>query len=132
LPGIRGRGRRSSRSCPDSIVKIRVRFLVDAQLPPALAQWLRDAGHEACHVEDVNLRDADDFSIWRFALEKNSVLITKDEDFTERARQTERAPVILWLRLGNASNRSLREWFMPQLPQLLEWIEQGSRILEIR
>ena len=34
-----------------------MKFLVDAQLPPALARRLREAGHEAQHVEDIGLRD---------------------------------------------------------------------------
>jgi predicted nuclease of predicted toxin-antitoxin system len=109
-----------------------VRFLIDAQLPPELACLLRDAGHDAKHVEDVNLREAEDSPIWRYALENQSILITKDEDFAERARQGGAAPVIVWLRLGNASNRALRQWFLPQLPQILEWIDQGVRVLEIR
>jgi predicted nuclease of predicted toxin-antitoxin system len=41
-----------------------VNFLIDAQLPPALARWLREAGHGAAHVEDVGLRNADDVVIW--------------------------------------------------------------------
>lgn len=109
-----------------------MRFLVDAQLPPALALWLREAGHDAQHVEEMNLRDAEDTPIWRYALEHQTILITNDEDFAERARQTNNAPVIVWLRIGNASNRALQRWFMPQLPQILEWIEQGVRVLEIR
>jgi hypothetical protein len=32
-----------------------VRFLVDAQLPPALARHLAVLGHEAVHVADVGL-----------------------------------------------------------------------------
>ena len=109
-----------------------MRFLVDAQLPPALARWLRDAGHEAQHVEDVHLREAEDSPIWRYALDHQTILITKDEDFAERVRQSQNAPVIVWLRIGNVSNRALRQWFMPQLPQIITWIEQGVRILEIR
>jgi hypothetical protein len=49
-----------------------MRFLVDAQLPPALGRWLAEAGHEAKHVEDVGLRDAEDSPIWRYALENYS------------------------------------------------------------
>jgi predicted nuclease of predicted toxin-antitoxin system len=30
-----------------------MRFLVDAQLPPALAQWLASHGHDAMHVTDL-------------------------------------------------------------------------------
>jgi predicted nuclease of predicted toxin-antitoxin system len=40
--------------------------------------------------------------------------------------------VIVWLRIGNTSNHALQLWFMPQLPQILAWIEQGVRVLEIR
>ena len=109
-----------------------MRFLVDAQLPPALARWLREAGHDAQHVEDAGLSEAEDSTLWRYALENQPVLITKDEDFAERARQSRTAPVILWLRVGNVSNRALRSWFMPQLPQVIAWIEQGTRVVEIR
>jgi predicted nuclease of predicted toxin-antitoxin system len=80
----------------------------------------------------VNLREAEDTPIWRYALDNQATLITKDEDFIERAKQTKPAPVIIWLRLGNASNRALQQWFMPQLPQILTWIEQEVRVIEIR
>jgi predicted nuclease of predicted toxin-antitoxin system len=109
-----------------------VRFLVDAQLPPALARWLVGAGHDARHVEDVGLREAEDSPIWRYALENQTILITKDEDFADRARRSGNAPGVVWLRIGNVSNRALRRWFMPQLPQVLAWIEQGVRVLEVR
>jgi predicted nuclease of predicted toxin-antitoxin system len=109
-----------------------VHFLVDAQLPPALADWLSEAGHDASHVESVGLRDAEDSAIWQHALTSSAILITKDEDFADRARQSRKAPVIVWLRVGNSSNRALRQWFMPQLPQIIAWIEEGVRVLEIR
>ena len=109
-----------------------MRFIVDAQLPPALALWLVEAGHEATHVEEVGLREAEDQPIWRYALENQAVLITKDEDFAEHARGSRRSPVIVWLRIGNASNRALRIWFAPQLPQIIAWIEEGHRLIEVR
>ena len=58
--------------------------------------------------------------------------MTKDEDFAERARQSRTAPVIVWLRIGNVSNRALHQWFMPQLAQIITWIEQGVPVVEIR
>lgn len=45
-----------------------MKFLVDAPLPPALARWLREAGHDAQAVREVNLRDAEDDEIWHHAL----------------------------------------------------------------
>ena len=109
-----------------------MKFLVDAQLPPAVARWLRDAGHDAQAVREVGLRDAEDGDIWQHALATGAAIITKDEDFAIRAQQTDISPVIVWLRIGNTSNHALQLWFLPQLPQIFTWIEQGVRVLEIR
>ena len=49
-----------------------MRFIVDAQLPPALARLLTAHGHIAEHVEDIGLREADDSPIWRYALENQA------------------------------------------------------------
>jgi predicted nuclease of predicted toxin-antitoxin system len=40
-----------------------MRFLVDAQLPPALARWIESQGQVAQHVADLGLADASDRSI---------------------------------------------------------------------
>lgn len=109
-----------------------MKFLVDAQLPPALARWRREAGHDAQAVREVGLREAENGDIWSHALATGAILRTKDEDFPTRAQQTDISPVIVWLRLGNSSNHALRQWFLPQLPQIITWIEQGVRVLEIR
>lgn len=62
-----------------------MKFLVDEQLPPALARLLGELGQEAVAVRDVNLREAEDGPIWQYALEHGTVIVTKDEDFPERS-----------------------------------------------
>jgi predicted nuclease of predicted toxin-antitoxin system len=109
-----------------------VRFIIDAQLPPALAGWLREARHEALHVEDVGLREAEDSPVWSYALQNQSIIITKDEDFALRAQQSRVSPVIVWLRIGNCSKRALREWFLPLLPAMLDEIGREQRLIEVR
>lgn len=109
-----------------------MRFIVDALLPPALARWLVEAGHDAQPVEEIGLREAEDRPIWRYALEHQAVVITKDEDFAGQTRQGASGPVIVWLRIGNASNRALRVWFAPQLPQIIAWIEEGHHLIQVR
>ncbi len=108
-----------------------MKFLVDAQLPPALARWLREAGHEAEHVEDVGLREANDGAIWAHALQSGAILVTKDEDFAARSVQSATAPVIVWLRVGNTTNRVLRAWIEPRLPGIAQLLAQNSRLVEV-
>jgi len=69
-----------------------MRFLVDAQLPPGLVQFLEKRGHEAKAVRDVGLREAQDPAIWAFAVSGGRLVVTKDEDFAERALQTKVGP----------------------------------------
>ncbi len=109
-----------------------MRFLIDAQLPPALAMLLTKHGHFAEHVADIGLRHADDSPIWSHALAHNAIIITKDEDFAHRMSQSMTSPIIVWLRIGNTSRRALLAWFEPLLPQIETLISQGDRLVEIR
>ena len=108
-----------------------MRFLIDAQLPPALARWLEEAGHEARHVEEVGLCEAEDAPIWQYALANQAVIVTKDEDFASRVKQSQNSPKVVWLQIGNCSNRALRMWLEPLLPAIVSQLEQGERLLEI-
>jgi predicted nuclease of predicted toxin-antitoxin system len=55
--------------------------LVDAQLPPAPARWTDARGHEALHVSGFGFEDATDSAIWREAIRRKSVILSKDEGF---------------------------------------------------
>lgn len=108
-----------------------MKFLVDAQLPPALAGWLQEAGHDAQHVEEVGLRSATDDAIWAFALQNGCVLVTKDEDFAARSLRDAPAPAVVWVRIGNSTNAALRVWMDPRLPGLVQMLEHGNRLVEV-
>ena len=109
-----------------------MRFLVDAQLPPALARWLGEHGHSATAVRDVGLRDSDDGSIRNFAIAGGWVFITKDEDVVERSLDSAEGPSILWLRIGNCTNKVLFAWLEPLLLHAVQRLEQGEKLVESR
>ena len=109
-----------------------MKFLVDAQLPPALARVLSSQGHTAQHVRDINMHADDDTAIWDYAIEKGMVVVTKDEDFAYRSGQGGSSPVIVWLRIGNTSRGALLQWFEPLLPRIVELIDQGECLVEVR
>ena len=108
-----------------------MRFLVDAQLPPALVRLLEDAGHQCEHVADAGLRDADDPPIWAHATSCGAVIVNKDEDFANRKAARPGGPQVVWLRVGNCSNRSLRAWFAPLLPDIVDRLQRGEGLVEV-
>jgi predicted nuclease of predicted toxin-antitoxin system len=105
-------------------------FLVDAQLPPSLAEALRQAGCQAVHVADLGLLAATDQQIWDEAISRSAVLVTKDRDFPLRRAARSDGPAILWVRVGNASNRKLIELALRALPAIINAIERGEAVIE--
>ena len=108
-----------------------MKFIVDAQLPPALARLLRESGCDAFAVREIGLREANDAEIWRYAVQQQAAIITKDEDFAERSLYSRDQPVIVWLRIGNTSNQALLRWFVPLWPEIMRRIELGDRLIEV-
>jgi predicted nuclease of predicted toxin-antitoxin system len=70
------------------------RFVVDAQLPPALARLLDARGFPAEHVHDLGLGSAADDAIWDYALRSGGAVISKDEDFANRIALDPDGPAI--------------------------------------
>ena len=101
-----------------------MKFLVDAQLPPALAIWLNARGHEASHIVEVAGSGVTDAAIWEMARRDHSIIVTKDRDFAIWAAARRDGPQVVWIRLGNATCRNLLAWLEPR------WLEIETRLLE--
>ena len=108
-----------------------MRFLVDAQLPSALARWISAQDHDARHVSDVGLLHARDGRIWEHAVRREASIITKDEDFPRRRLMAKSGPPIIWIRRGNASRRELLTWFTPIFPHVVIALSRGETVIEI-
>jgi predicted nuclease of predicted toxin-antitoxin system len=97
-----------------------LRFLVDNQLPPALARFIdRDLEAEAVHVSDVGLRDGSDSDVWDFASTNDFILISKDEDFVTLFSSSPSAG-LLWVRFGNCRRAVLLDLFQQLWPRILD------------
>jgi predicted nuclease of predicted toxin-antitoxin system len=109
-----------------------VKFVVDHQLPPALARYLESQGHIAFHVRELGLKSVDDATIWRRAGADDLVVVSKDEDFFFLASAPGAPAKLLWVRLGNCRTKFLLEKFRSRLPEIVSLFGSGSRIVELR
>ena len=107
-----------------------MRFLVDAQLPPALARRIESFGHIAEHVADRGLAKAADNEIRAQAIEAGAVIVTKDEDFAVR-RVLHEGPAIVWVRVGNTRRAELLRRFEAELPRIVAALERGETLVEL-
>lgn len=108
-----------------------MRFLVDAQLPPALIRHLKALGHAAEHVFDIGYVGALDSDIWSHAVAVGAVIVSKDQDFAERARHPESGTQVVWIRLGNMTNVALWRALEPRFAEIVDGLEAGERLIEV-
>jgi predicted nuclease of predicted toxin-antitoxin system len=108
-----------------------IRFLIDAQLPPGLAQWLTTRGYAAEHVNRIGLGATSDSAIWRYAVRTHAILVTKDEDFVALAGREPAGPQVVWIRIGNISNDALQLALDPMLDEIVRSLNAAERIVEV-
>ena len=85
-----------------------LRVWIDAQLPPALADWLGAFdGTEATHTFALGLLGASDSAIFEAARVAGAVVVTKDVDFVGMLERRGPPPQVVWVTTGNVSNAAL-------------------------
>lgn len=73
--------------------RLKVRLLIDENLPRSLKHSLRDLFPESVHVSDLELLSAPDADIWERAKAFDFAILTKDKDFADRVRVEGAPPV---------------------------------------
>src|SRR5579862_7047042 len=107
-----------------------MRFLLDMNLPPALADRLRAEGHDAIHVRDAGYCDLPDREIFERAAEDRRIVVTFDLDFGEIAGVAvhPRFGVIL-LRLRSARQASVWKRIQVAVAEAGNALEAGAIVL---
>jgi predicted nuclease of predicted toxin-antitoxin system len=109
-----------------------MKYLIDNQLPPALAGHLQTQGLVASHVADFGLEQATDREIWQYAGANGFAIVSKDEDFLHLSATDPSGPPFVWVRLGNCRKAALLAAFDRVLPQLVQAIDAGDKVVEVR
>lgn len=109
-----------------------MKFLVDNRLPAALARFLSSRGHDAQHVLDLQMDEADDPDIWSHAVSQGRALVSKDEDFLHLANRPGASGSFVWVRLGNCRKQVLLAAFERALPAIITALEDGHCVVEVR
>lgn len=84
-----------------------MKLLFDENLSPRLVALLAGDFPGCTHIEFAGLRGSTDASVWNYARENGCVIVSKDNDFRQRAFLFGAPPKVVWVSAGNAGTEAI-------------------------
>jgi predicted nuclease of predicted toxin-antitoxin system len=108
-----------------------VKFLIDNNLSPLLADALKAAGHDAVHLRDLGMQAATDHAVLEHARADERILVSADTDFGGLlARSGTSTPsVILIRRLAGRRAAEQAVIILANLDQVAEDLTAGAIVV---
>lgn len=104
-----------------------MKFLIDANLPMALKNWLFERGHDVIPTRDLPKKNlTEDIDIIRIADEQSRVVTSKDSDFQKYHIITGMPERILMITTGNIVNKELIRLFEQNFDTIENAFASGS------
>lgn len=92
-----------------------MRLLLDENISQRLVQLLLPSFPNCTHIELVLKRGGSDSDIWEYAKANNCVIVSKDNDFRQRAFILGPPPKVIWLDIGNARTSAVAALLLANL-----------------
>ena len=84
-----------------------MRLLFDQNLSDRLPGRLSDLYPNSIHVKSISLDEAEDSTVWDYALAHGFTIVSKDSDFQMRSIIDGHPPKVIWIRSGNGSTNDI-------------------------
>ena len=107
-------------------------FWIDVNLPPMMADWInKDFGISAKSFKELNFKTEKDITVFTIASKRfNTIVITtKDVDFKNLSEEVSLHPKILYLNVGNISNKILKEIVYKSLKEVIRIFSETDEFL---
>lgn len=108
-----------------------MKFIIDAQLPKSLSEFLKDNGYDSIHTLELpDKNKTTDKKIIEIAIRTNRIVVSKDYDFLESFLLKSEPTKLIMVKTGNVTNNKLLEIFNNNLSTIVKMISQ-SNLVEI-
>jgi predicted nuclease of predicted toxin-antitoxin system len=105
-----------------------MKYIVDVNLPKKFS-FFNNPNFEFVADIELTLSDSD---IWKYALENDLVILTKDSDFYHRSILAKLRPKIVYFELGNRTLKQLHEYFTTNWPKIVNSLLNADLIVATR
>lgn len=111
-----------------------MKLLFDENISQRLVALLENEFPESRHIEDVVDRGSTDTGIWEVAKTLELMIVSKDNDFRQRALLLGPPPKVIWLDLGNARTAAVANLLRSNVERIRAFYAeqaQGLLVLEL-
>ncbi|MFT4033459.1 MAG: DUF5615 family PIN-like protein [Siphonobacter sp.] len=105
-----------------------MKLLFDQNISHRIISKIVIAFPDASHVREVGLRNADDRTIWNYALSNGYTIVTKDDDFEKFHLVWGFPPKVIWLKVGNCLTEEIARILIQQKDRIEYFISNESQI----
>ncbi len=84
-----------------------MKLIFDQNLSYRLVARLAVEFPDSTHVRDIGLKAHPDADIWHYAAKHALTIVSKDEDFQQRALLFGPPPKVIWIRVGNCATEQI-------------------------
>ena len=108
-----------------------MKFLLDENQSPRIADLLVEAGHDAIHVRDFDLRTSPDEDVFAAALGAGRVIISADTDFGELLAASNAAgpSIVLLRRQAQRRAHEIAALILANLDAVAEDLQSGAVVV---
>jgi predicted nuclease of predicted toxin-antitoxin system len=106
-----------------------VKLLFDENLSARLVELLAAEFPGSTHVERVLGRGRPDAELWEYAIANGYAIVSKDNDFRQRAFMSSPPPKVFWLDIGNAGTEQISELLKSRVEEVNRFGESPQESL---
>ena len=100
-----------------------MKLLFDENLSQGLVELLATEFPESVHVETLGMRGTTDAALWEYAKNHEFAIVSKDNDFRQRAFVHGSPPKVIWLSMGNAGTSYIGELLRTRVDRIRSFVD---------
>lgn len=106
-----------------------MRLLFDENISVKLVKLLVKQFPNSSHIDLLNMQGKSDTVIWDYAKENNYIIVSKDNDFRQRAFVIGAPPKVIWLNIGNGSTKDINHLIRKNIDKINFFDEEENSSL---
>jgi predicted nuclease of predicted toxin-antitoxin system len=97
-----------------------IKLLIDENISYRLVKKIEDIFPDSQQVKRLGLLGREDYIVWNYAKKHDFVILTQDEDYSEKSQLLGYPPKVILLKTGNISTNKVEDLLRQKL-QIIEF-----------